>query len=536
MPQVPVAKLNRRSPEHALYSEAWENLELLAAGGIRFRQAAANFLLRAPKELYDVYAERVRGITYQDILGTILGWYTSQLWKRNPQINIKPDGADSWYKDFLGNCDRAGTSYSDFHRTTFRNLALYGRAWILTDRPKAIETPASRADEQAQGLDKPYVVQYAPQDVLNWATDEVGNLEWVVIKAIENQRRFLEGSGTLIRWYYFDRQEYRVYEWDGTEKAVQGKNQDGFADSQSIQLVDSNGKNIQQESASAELVAQGTHALAGVNRVPIRRIVLPEELWLGNRSYLQLLDHLNQDNSLKWGLFMGNIPMPVVFSDRDPGPMTISQVGYLLFEKDARFEWAAPPTESYALSQKRLDTLREDSYRSFYLQAQGRSSSASASAASGYSKELDMMPANEILNGYGDRIIGVMQDVFADVVVARGGDDQTTSLDVSGFTFTSKPVTESIAAAQELLDLGVFEASPKFEKEAFKRVAADYLEDRNEGLKQEIFDEIDAAPTTAEREQQQKDQAAAEQQKAFSTSFNRMTTRAEAKDEVQAVA
>ena len=532
---VPVAKLNKRSPEHQLYSEAWEAFELLASGGIRLRQAAQNFLVRAPRELVDVYAERVRRLTYQNILGTVLGWYTSQLWRRNPQINIKPDGADPWYKEFLGDCDRTATSYSDFHRTTFRNLALYGRAWILTDRPKAVAEPQSRADEQQMGLDKPYVVQYAPQDVLNWATDEAGNLEWVVIKAIEDRRTFLEASGTVIRWYYFDRQKYQVYKWDGTEKAIQGKNQDGFTDGQTIQLIDSNGKNIQQESAFAELEDEGTHALAAVNRVPIRRIVLPEELWLGNRSFLQLVDHLNQDNSLAWGLFMGNIPMPIVFSDRDPGPMTISQVGYLMFGPNDKFEWAAPPAASYALSQTRLDTLREEIYRSFYLQAQGRSSSASASGASGYSKEMDMMPANEILNGFGDRIISVMQDVFADVVVARGGDDETTTLDVSGFTFTTEPVTESIGTAQEMLDLGIFEASKTLERASMKRVAADYLEDRNEDIKQTIFDEIDASPTTAEREQQGKDQQVAQQQQAFAQSFNRLATRQQAKSEVGAV-
>src|ERR1035441_4925179 len=94
MPQVPVAKLNRRIPEHVLYAEAWEMFELLASGGIRLKQAAEQFLVRAPQELVDVYSERIRRLTYQDILDTVLGWYTSQLWRRNPQINIKPDGAD----------------------------------------------------------------------------------------------------------------------------------------------------------------------------------------------------------------------------------------------------------------------------------------------------------------------------------------------------------------------------------------------------------------------------------------------------------
>jgi hypothetical protein len=34
-----------------------------------------------------------------------------------------------------------------------------------------------------------------------------------------------------------------------------------------------------------------------------------------------------------------------------------------------------------------------------------------------------------------------MQNVFADVVVARGGDEDKTAMDVNGFRFETKPAT-----------------------------------------------------------------------------------------------
>jgi hypothetical protein len=550
--KVSVSKLNKRSPEHQLYAQAWEDCDILASGGIRLKNAAVSFLARAPKELYDVWAERVKRMTYQPILSTIIGWYTAQLWRRNPEIVIRPAGNattpsgaatpgaaiqpaayDKWYDSFLTNCDRAGTSYNDFHRQTFRSMLMYGRAWVLTDLPKASAPPANRAEEQEAGLDQPYVIAYSPHDVPNWGVDETGNLDWCVIKAITDNRTFLGDEGPVVRWYYFDRRNYQVFEWRGTEQVVSERDANGFLSKTYMRLLDPSGNAIMAEDATAELVDEGTHALAGMNRVPVRRITVPDELWLANRAYLQLIDHLNQDNSLAWGLFMGNIPMPIVFSDGDPGPLTISQVGFLQFGQADKFEWAAPPAASYELSQRRLESLREEIYRSFYLQAQGRSSSASASSQSGYSKEMDMMPANEILNGFGDKLIKAMQDVFADVVAARGDGDKIT-LDVSGFTFETKPITESIAVAEEMQDLGIFADSKTLEKEAKIRVATDFLEDRNDGVKQQVIQEIRNSRTIAERQQQQQEQDAAAQTQAFQMSFNKLQSRGEVHDELAA--
>jgi hypothetical protein len=48
-----------------------------------------------------------------------------------------------------------------------------------------------------------------------------------------------------------------------------------------------------------------------------------DEYWIANRVYLQLCDHLNQDNSLGWALFMANLAMPAIFSNHDIGLQTM---------------------------------------------------------------------------------------------------------------------------------------------------------------------------------------------------------------------
>jgi hypothetical protein len=260
---------------------------------------------------------------------------------------------------------------------------------------------------------------------------------------------------------------------------------------------------VDLSSQTAQLVDEGLHALAKVNRVPVRAIQVNDELWLANRVYLQLCDHINQDNSLGWALFMANLAMPVVFSDGDVGPQTMSEAGFLKFGQADKFEWTEPAGHSFETSGRRLDRLREEIYRTVYLQAQGRSSSASASSQSGYSKEMDMMPANDVLNAYGDILIPAMQNVFRDGVAARGDDDQQILLDANGFHFETQPAAESVSLYEEFLTAGIFEVSPTLERVIIKRIAMDVIEDQNEDTKQAIKDEIEKSPMSREREQQQ---------------------------------
>ena len=513
---VPVKQLNQQHPAYSLYAETWERLELLSAGGVRLALAADRFLMKRPKEVYDVYQERIRRFRYQDILGTALGWYTAQLFRQNPHIEIKPK-ADDWYAGFLLDCDRAHTSFIDKFRTVFGHLCLYGLSYVLIDKPHADAPVISRADEKQLGLDEPYLVTYSPRQVINWGDDENGNLKWVVIKCEETQTVFLGANITRTRWYYFNEQVYRVYE------AVAEQKDSGSPSSLSPHYAQ------MADNVEAELIDENAHALAPYGTVPVHRITVPESHWLASRVYLQLLDHLNHHNAYSWALFQANLAMPVIFSDTEVKNFLLSEVSFLQLGEKDKIEWMEPKGASFEHSAQYIDGLREEIFRTMYLQAQGRSTSATASAQSGVSKQMDMMPATDALNGFGDVVRQAMQDVGNDVSRARG--DEAVTFDVNGFHFESQPITQAIGVAEEMADLGIFNASPTLEKEAMKTVAMQFLEDRNDDLKQAVMNEIDAAPTSAERDAA----AVQQQQQAFAKSFNRMQTRGEVSGEQGAI-
>ena len=72
--------------------------------------------------------------------------------------------------------------------------------------------------------------------------------------------------------------------------------------------------------------------------------------------------------------------------------------------------------------------------------------------------------------------------------------------DVRGLNFGKTASLEQIQKAEAVLALGL--GSDTFEKEVKKQSAAEFLPDANAETMEKIFDEIDAAPTDQELEQQ----------------------------------
>ena len=498
--------LNRQHPDYAAFAQHWDDFDALCDGGIKLRQAADRLLWRRPKELPDVYQERTRRLTAQPILGTVLGWYQSALFRRQPQVAIEP--TDERWVAFLENCDRSGTSYIKFWRGIFRQIALFGRAWILVDKPSAgDEAPASRADEIERGLDDPYLVGWDPRQVINWGTDSFGNLEWVLVKSTSESNDFLEQKPNRTdSWLYYDREGYARY-----ESAVQAGPRTSF---------DNGG-----EPTAANLVESGTHALSWMKAVPFVSVTLDDELWLTNRTHLKLIEHLNQDNSYSWALFMANLAMPVVYSDNNPN-FTASETSYILLGREDKFDWSEPPGRSFARAEQRLQDLREEIYRSFYLQAQGRSSRATPSAQSGYSKELDMMPANDVLNALGDVLRESMQRTLVMAGQARGIDSVDAT--VTGFRFETQPATDSLALAEEYFALGI--PSDTADREMKKRVVRDVFEDSGPALLDKMAREIEAAPSAADQASADKQKQIQAFNKAFETYDDRLVTHGEVND------
>lgn len=495
--RVPVKMLDRKSADWTLYHDTWASIDLLYEGATRLKNNVDRFLLKRPKELSDVYQERARQLTYQNLLRNCVGWYLAKMFQKEPQIEGPKKNAN--FEGFLQDCDHAGTTFSDFARRILEGMILYKRAFVLMDKPKPGEQPiATRADEIAQGLDQPYVQMFDPVSVFNWSTDAYGNLKWIVIKAIEfKQDDPLGGIEVSAHWYVYDTKTVRHYKYTKPEED-QTDEVTFFRDSCMNQ----------PEAVTAELINDRPHVLATQGRVPVRICEVPLSLWFTNGSYLHLVEHLNVLNGFAWKLFMCNHPQLVIQTEGEVGGKTLSEVGYLRLAVEDKIQYLSPGAETFEVSQKYLDTMREEIYRGFHLQAQAKQSTATADGASGFSKEMEMAPAIDILNALGDVERAAMQLVLTDYADAAGNVD-AKAINVNGFRFETKPLTSDIAVTQAMDDLGLLETSPTLEKVCLKRIASSAVDGEDEATKTTVMKEIDEAPSrqeAAELEQKQQQQ------------------------------
>lgn len=497
-----VKMLEMKHPDYTDMIDDWVKLGFLYEGGHVIRKNATQFLIRRPRELQEIYQARVDRFTYHNILGTCFGWYRAALFKEPPQIqfNIVDDNgqktdtkpkqdSDQFFTDFRKNCDRHGTSFVDQLRDVFTSLALYRKAFVLVDNPENDPDTVSLADQKKKGvIDKngkplPYTCVYAPASVINWELDDAGNMIWAMI-ATQSTRRpdFTKDAVVVNTWYYYDQKQFMKWEFERRP-----------GESQLAKL---------DENQRATLVDFGPHALSKQNKLPLIQFEVTDGLWLANRAYLPVLDHLNQDNSYGWALYMANLCMPVIKSERDYKP-TLSEAGFIQLGPNDEYGWSEPEGKSFERSEQRVRELREEIFRAMYLTYQGRQSTATADGASGASKEMDMMPAQDVMNEYGDVVVAAAQTILDYVALARG--EVTLKSDVRGMKFGKTATIDDIEKSEAVKAIGV--PSRTFEKEVYKACARAYFPDMNPETQDAIEAEIDAAPTDEEKQQ-----ALAEQQ------------------------
>lgn len=491
--RVPASALDAKHSDWTMFAETWEKLSLLYNAGPLLKGKASDFLWQRPKEIKDIFQARSAAFTYTNILGAGLTWYTAKLFAEDPSVDLKRNGKPlggpaptakvdpdfDYYDRFQDDCDRNGTSLADCFREVFRQLLVYRRSYILLDLPLGVQDAATLGDQVIE----PYLSLADPRFAYNWKTDAYGALEWILFGTQTIEQRFLDKPVTVYRWTYYDKQAYRVYERRTSD----------------LQLAN-------DAEPMATLVDEGPHSMADFKnpdgsrgRVPVVAAEVPEALWLAGRVFLQVMDHLNTENALRWGLFLGCLAQPYVKTDGEIDAK-IAEHGLIQLRQGDEFGWAEPSGKSFEISAERLDKLREEIYRMMYLQAQGRSSSASASAQSGYSKEQDMTASKDVVNAFGKIMRALIQYTL---VLVSGIRQDSISPDVRGLSFDDDPALNDLVAAQQVATLGV--QSDTFAKELQKDIIRIYARDWNHDLMTKIFDEIDAAPTKSELEAQQQE-------------------------------
>ena len=444
--------IDREHPEYTALKHVWRRYRDLYIGGERLKLHAQEYLLPRQREPGDVYTERLSRVFYENYIGSIVDWYSATLFRREPVVTFT--GATDFFSSFVDEIDLKGTSLNDFFRRQFVESLVTGASYVLVDFPRTEKKAGTRAEEDACGASRAYLVDYAAEDVINWNLDAQGNFDWVVLrtKLIKKDRVEDAEWTTETRWSYYDKQTFRIYSQVGDV----------------VRLVD-----------------EGTHALAKLNKVPLFELRIPEGLWMLNRAGLLQLEHFNKSNALSWALTMGLFAMPVVYSDRDWNQM-VGESYYIQLGPEDKFGWTEPEGKVFQIAQENLTRLQEEIYRVCYL-AQAGGALTGGGQQSGISKQLDFSITQEVLRAYGDAIKDLIRRVLTSIAAAREDGIQISVTGMDEFDITD--FGTELGDAHALLALGV--ESPTLKKEIFKKLALKYLSDSRQDVKDRIVGEIE---------------------------------------------
>jgi hypothetical protein len=332
---------------------------------------------------------------------------------------------------------------------------------VLVDFPRLAGRLETRGEEDAIGASRAYLVEYSPEDLINWSLDERGNFEWVVLRTKSIRKDRVEDADWRVetRWAYYDKQTYRIY----------------------CETREGSG------AGARTLVDEGRHGLAKLEQVPLFGLRISEGLWMLNRSGSLQLEHFNKSNALSWAMTMGLFAMPVVYSERDWSQM-IGESYYIQMNPGDRFGWTEPEGKVFQIAQDNLESLQEEIYRVCYLAQAGGSLSGGA-RQSALSKQIDFSITQEVLRAYGDAVKEQIRRVLKAIEAAR---EDGLSISVTGMDeFDIADLGTELEDAKALLALGV--ESPTLKKEMFKKLALKFLCDARQDVKDKVAAEIEAS-------------------------------------------
>ncbi len=452
--------IEQEHPDYSSKARMWKRYRHLYAGGEEFRQHAGEYLVRRQKEPLEVYQERLTRVFYENYLGSIVDWYMATLVRKEPVLEFEgpAESAISFMDAFVGNCDLRGGTLTQFYKEQLTEALVCGKSYIVVDFPKSEAPLHTRAEEDASGRSRAYLVGYTADEVINWSYDAGGQMEWVVIRTSCLKQDSVKSFGWKreTRWIYYDRENYEIYE---------------------------------ERNSKTELVDSGKHGFAGIGRVPVFELRVSEGLWLTNKAALLQLEHFNKSNALGWALTMGLFAMPVIFSDREFNQVT-GESYYVQLGTQDRFGWTEPEGKVFQIAQDNLGRLKDEIYRVSYLMQQA--GDGGGSKQSGLSKQWDFSVTQEILSAYGDVMKDSMRNVLNAIAAAR---QDGMKIDVTGVDeFDISNFASEAADAQSLLGLGI--ESPTLKKQVFKRIALKYLSDARQEIKNRISTEIDSMTET----------------------------------------
>lgn len=463
-------ELNERHP--SCDRDKSRTLRALYEGGDAFKAELNEFLPQQPAEPPNQYALRKKVAVYRNYVGPIVDFFTALLFASAPVVNAKRRGAEDletklppFYSQFEKDCDRAGTNLIDAFKEMLGDAMVVSRswAWLQHEMPGAAQ-PTNLADFQKLGTGDTWVRVLKDEQVLDWETDELGNIAMLVVFDQTAKRTSLSGGRNVIvdTWHHILPDRVDVYR-------LQYKKDETPSDDTAVPLVDS---------------YQHRYGV-----VPVVCLDMPAALWVVNRIESPQLAHFRLTNMQFWGMSRTCYAMPVFKRDSEERDEPRMGAGYGIYlGLKESLEWAAPPVDCFVSLSEEIKSHKDEIYRIANTMALGVENNSAAVGRSAESKSADARSTTVVMQAFARRVRETIERVYDMVARARG--DGYVWL-ISGMDDFAAEDLAGIVSMFEMVEAAGGIPSKTFNVEMKAKLAESFLPELDQETKATIREELE---------------------------------------------
>lgn len=213
------ALIERRHPEYAENIDHWDFLEDTYEGGREwFKENIFRYIKEGDTEFADRLARAYRFNHSREVVDLLNKYLFKQVIARNEK-----DAPESVQK-FWKKATRNGLGIKDLSRQISKKTSISGRIGVVIDNTAGKTGPVvSKADEKKNGV-RTYAYIVGPEQLLDYAFDEDGNLQWVLIaECTRDDADPMSSTGEEIeRFRLWTKNDWRLFEEvkEGRKKVV----------------------------------------------------------------------------------------------------------------------------------------------------------------------------------------------------------------------------------------------------------------------------------------------------------------------------
>ncbi|HHT4259133.1 TPA: phage portal protein [Klebsiella variicola] len=201
--------VNRRHPDYKLRKEHWDFIASTYAGG---RTWFADNIFRYFKEGDEEYRERLDRAYRFNHTREVVNLINKYLFKEDIQRCV--DDAPKSVKEFWKRATRQNMNIDDFMAEVDLQSSIYGRIWVVVDSTVSGDIESQEDQKKEDG--RAYAYWVSPQQMLDCAWDEEGNLNWILICEIgrDDEDPFKSSGKEFLRYRLWTKESWYLFKED----------------------------------------------------------------------------------------------------------------------------------------------------------------------------------------------------------------------------------------------------------------------------------------------------------------------------------